>query len=133
MLSFALALAAMVQTDAINSARQAYSACLRGYVTTSMEGAMTPEAFEANIASQCTDRATAFREALIQRDVRAGGARARAEEDAQMMMEDMRVNFIDLYRGEMEAAAPAPQPAEEPQVVAPETPEESPAAPATPE
>lgn len=133
MLSFALALAAMVQTDAINSARQAYSACLRDYVTTSMEGGMTPDAFEASIAGQCADRSAAFREALIQRDVRAGGARARAEEDAQMMMEDMRVNFIDLYRGEMEAAAPAPQPEQTPPPEAAETPEEAPAAPATPQ
>ena len=129
MLSFALALAAMVQTDAINSARQAYSACLREYVTTSMEGGITPDAFEASIADQCADRAAAFREALIERDVRAGGSRARAEEDAQMMMEDMRVNFVDLYRGEMEAAAPPPQQEAPPQPAAPATPEEAPATP----
>ncbi len=125
MLSFALALAAMVQTDAINSARQAYSTCLRQHVSSSLERNVTPEAFEQGIAGQCTDRATAFRDALVQRDVRAGGGRARAEEDAQVTMEDMRLNYIEMYRDEVAAAAPRPQPSSEPQTEAPaaETPQ----------
>lgn len=125
MLSILLALAAMGQTEAINTARQGYSACLRQYLTASMEAGMTPDAFEAGIETQCVDRAAAFRQALIERDVRSGGGRARAEEDAQMTMEDMRANFVERYNDETEAAAPAPQPAEEPQTEEPqaETPE----------
>lgn len=122
MLSILLALAA-AQADVTVTTRQAYSTCLRDFMRASVARRMTPDAFEAEIANQCTDRAAAFRDALVQRDQRAGGNRARAEEDAQTTMEDMRVNVVERFRDEMDAVAPAaqPEPAEEPQ--APATPE----------
>ncbi len=120
MLSFVLAFAAMVQTEAINTARQAYSSCLRQYLNTSMERNVTPDAFEQGIAGQCTDRGEAFRTALIDRDVLAGGGRATAEQDAQSTMEDLRLNFIEMYRDEMAAAAPPPQAPSETETEAPE-------------
>ncbi|MBX3562460.1 MAG: hypothetical protein KF780_11690 [Sphingomonas sp.] len=128
MLSILLALAAMGQTEAINTARQGYSSCLRQYLNESMEQNVAPDAFERGIGAQCTSQATSFREALIQRDVRAGGGRARAEEDARITMEDLRANFIEMYRDEMGAAAPQAQASsepqtEEPQADAPETPQ----------
>ena len=98
MLSFVLALAVAAQSDATASTRQAYSACLREHLDASLEGNVAPDRFEATIAGQCTGQATAFRDALIQRDVRAGGNRARAEEDAGVIMEDMRVNYVERYR-----------------------------------
>ena len=130
MLSFVLALAVAAQSDATTSTRQAYSACLREHLDTSLEGNVAPDRFEATIAGQCTGQATAFRDALIQRDVRGGGNRARAEEDAGVIMEDMRVNYVERYRDEVDAATPPPPPepepeppAEEPQPETPETPE----------
>lgn len=122
MLSLLLALAAAVQTDAINSARQAYSTCLRDYMRASLEGDMAPDTFEAALATQCTDRAGSFRTALIDRDVRSGGNRARAEEDANMTMDDMRANTVERFRDEYSVAHPEPA----------ETPEPAPAEPAAP-
>jgi hypothetical protein len=128
MLSTLLAFAIAAQADATVTTRQAYSACLREFLTRSMERRMAPAAFEAAIAGQCADRATAFREALVQRDQRAGGGRQRAEQDARTTMEDMRANFVERYRDEMDASAPprpepAAEPEPEPEAEAPETPD----------
>lgn len=120
MLSLLLALAAAAQSDAINGARQAYGTCLRDYARTSMEANMTPDAFEAAIGNQCQDRASAFTAALVERDRRAGGGRAAAEEDARMTMEDMRANAVERFRDEYGAthpsssSSPEPTPAPEP-------------------
>lgn len=108
MLSLLLALAVVTQTEAINTARQAYGACLRDYSRTSMDANMTPEAFETALGNQCQDRANAFTAALVERDRRAGGGRAAAEEDARMTMEDMRANVVERFRDEYGAAHPSP-------------------------
>lgn len=129
MLSLLLALAAAAQTDAINTARSAYSTCLRDYMRASLERDTAPDAFETALATQCTDRAGAFRAALIERDVRSGGARARAEEDANMTMEDMRANTVERFRDEYSmahpepAATPQPAPAEPAAPTTPQTPQ----------
>lgn len=124
-----LALAFALQNDAINASRQAYSTCLRDYMRAQLAADAQPAAFEAALPNQCGDRATAFRTALVDRDARAGGNRARAEEDAQMTMDDMRANTVERYRDEYSAAHPepaapqaAPAPAEAPQA-APSTPQ----------
>lgn len=108
MLSLLLALAATAQTDAINGARQAYRTCLHDYAQTSMAANMTPDAFETALGNQCQDRASAFTAALVERDRRAGGGRAAAEEDARMTMEDMRANVVERFRDEYGAAHPSP-------------------------
>jgi hypothetical protein len=92
-----LAAVTAVQADPVNNARQAYNACLRAYMRAQLEQHVDPAAFEAAISSQCNDRGAAFTAALIQRDSRAGGGRARAEEDARMTMEDMRATTVEYY------------------------------------
>jgi hypothetical protein len=94
----ALSLAAAMQSDAANQARRDYSTCLRTFMRTSLEQRMEPAAFETAMASQCTAQATAYRTAMIQRDQRSGGSRARAEEDAQVMIDDTRANVLEYYR-----------------------------------
>ncbi len=99
MLSSLLALAAAavsMQADPVNSARQAYSDCLRSYMRAQLEQRAEPAAFEAAIANQCADRATAFTSVLVQRDARSGN-RARAEEDARMTMEEIRATTVEYY------------------------------------
>lgn len=91
------AAATAMQADAINSARRAYNDCLRSYMRAQLEQRTEPSAFESALAQQCTDRGAAFTAALIQRDSRTGGSRARAEEDARMTMEDMRATTVEYY------------------------------------
>jgi hypothetical protein len=130
MLSFVLALAFAMQNDAINASRQAYSTCLRDYMRAQLAADAQPAAFEAALPNQCTDRATAFRQALVNRDVSAGGARARAraEEDAQMALEDIRATALERFRDEHSAAHPEPA---APQAAATPAPAEAP--PSTPQ
>src|SRR5687767_7817408 len=100
MISSWMALAATIaamQADPVNNARRAYSDCLRAYMRAQLDQRAEPAAFEAALGSQCNDRGATFTAALIQRDSRAGGGRARAEEDARMTMEDMRATTIEYY------------------------------------
>jgi len=100
MLSSVLALtlgAAAIQGDP-NATRTAYSTCLRAYMRTSLEQRMEPAAFETGMNSQCTSEAGAYRAALVARDARTGGSRARAEEDAQMTIDDAKANTLEYYR-----------------------------------
>ena len=92
-----VAAAAAMQADPVNNARRAYSDCLRSYMRAQLEQRVEPSAFESALSGQCTDRGAAFTAALIQRDSRAGGGRARAEEDARMTMEDMRATTAEYY------------------------------------
>lgn len=100
MISGLLALAASaaaLQADPFNDARRAYSDCLRDHMRAQLEQGVDPAAFEASLGDQCTDRAAAYTAALVQRDTRTGGNRARAEEDARMTMEDMRATTVEYY------------------------------------
>ena len=97
LLSAALAVTAM-QSEAANQARVAYSNCLRTFMRTSLEARMEPAAFETAMGTQCMTQATAYRSAMVARDQRAGGSRARAEEDAQIMIDDTKANVLEYYR-----------------------------------
>jgi hypothetical protein len=91
------AAAAAMQADPVNNARRAYNDCLRSYMRAQLEQRVEPSAFETALSGQCADRAAAFTAALVQRDARTGGSRARAEEDARMTMEDMRATTSEYY------------------------------------
>ena len=97
LLATALATTAM-QSEAANQARRAYSDCLRTFMRASLQQRMEPAAFETAMGTQCTTQATAYRAAMVQRDQRAGGSRARAEEDAQIMIDDTKANVLEYYR-----------------------------------
>jgi hypothetical protein len=91
------AAAAAMQADPVNDARRAYSDCLRVYMRAQLEARTDPAQFETALGSQCTSQSAAFIAALVRRDTRSGGSRARAEEDARMTMEDMRVTTVEYY------------------------------------
>lgn len=90
------AAAASMQADPVNGARRAYTECLQSYMRAQLEQRTEPAAFEAAVASQCSDRAAAFTAAVVQRDSRADG-RARAEENARSQMEEIRATKIEYY------------------------------------
>lgn len=97
MLAMTLA-ATAAQADPVNDARRAYSECMRNFMRTSLQQRMEPTAFETALEGQCTDRAVSYREAMIRRDQRTGGGRARAEEDANTTIQYTKENTLEYYR-----------------------------------
>jgi hypothetical protein len=97
LLAMTMALAAM-QAEAANQARRDYSTCLRAFMRTSLQQRVEPDAFETAMGTQCATQANAYRAAMVARDQRTGGGRARAEEDAQIMIDDAKANVMEYYR-----------------------------------
>ena len=96
---FAIALAAtsMQATDATRAAREAFNACLRSYVQTSVEAHLAMEAFTAAYPQQCTQQEAAFREAILRRENAARATRASAEQTATEEIADTRTNFKERF------------------------------------
>jgi len=128
------ALAMQGASDTTRVSREAYTACLRTFVTRSLESRMTLDAFNAAFPTQCQPQQTAFREAVIRRETASRVARAAAEESAGLEIEDAQVNFRERFEMmQPESAAPAatatPAPAATPAPTpapAPETPAAAP-------
>ena len=103
-IAMALAAAPAQASDTTRSAREAFTACLRAYVESSIQAGKSAEAFQAEYPQQCTTQEAAFREAVIRRDTAMRATRANAEESANLEVEDARVNFSERF--EMSMAAP---------------------------
>ena len=101
MISSVLALAAAASaaqaSDTTRTAREAFTACLRTYVTRSIEARTSAEAFETEYPQQCTAQEAAFREAVVRRDTAMRATRATAEDSARLEIEDARANFSDRF------------------------------------
>jgi hypothetical protein len=101
MISSVLALLAAASaaqaTDQTRASREAFTACLRGYVQRSVEARMTLQAFQAEYPQQCAAQETAFREAIMRREVALRATRATAEQSANLEIEDARVNFSERF------------------------------------
>ena len=109
MISSVLALIAAASaaqaSDTTRTAREAFTTCLRTYVNHSIEARTEAAAFETEYPQQCTAQETAFREAIIRRDVAMRSTRNSAEESARLEIEDARANFSERF-----AAAMTPRP-----------------------
>ena len=111
--------------DTTRASREAYTACLRTYVETSLTERMALEAFLAAYPQQCAAQESAYRAAVIAREVASRVSRADAEESATMEIDDRRLNFRERFEmslPEPAPAAPAPAPAPAPTPAAPTTP-----------
>lgn len=97
MLSSLLALAMMMQSDTTRASREAFTNCLGQFVTASMQARKTAEQFQTEFAAACATEQTAFREAIIRRDMGMRATRASAEEAANLEVEDARANFADRF------------------------------------
>lgn len=124
MLALALAVMGGQATDTTRSSREAFTACLRGYVDRSLDAGTTAEAFRTEYPQQCATQEATFRQAVIQRERQARMSQADAEESAGLEIEDARTNFSERFEMAMPAQPPAP-PAAPP---APQTAETQPAA-----
>lgn len=101
MLSSILAIsaaAAVAQADPTVRPRQTYMNCLTALVRRSRGDNMAPETFDTTLTTSCTNERTAYRQAIVQRETNYGASRDRAEQDADLELEDAKLNFQDLYR-----------------------------------
>ena len=97
MLSSLLAMAMAMQSDTTRASREAFTRCLRQFVESSMQARKTQQQFDTEYAQACTTEQTAFREALIRRDMGMRATRASAEETANLEIEDARANLAGLF------------------------------------
>jgi 1-aminocyclopropane-1-carboxylate deaminase/D-cysteine desulfhydrase-like pyridoxal-dependent ACC family enzyme len=102
----AVAMAAYMQpADTTRASREAFTACLRTYVERSSNARMSASDFAAAYPQQCTAEQTAYRDAVIRREIASRSSRSDAEESAGLEIEDQRTNFSERF--DMYVAAPA--------------------------
>lgn len=78
--------------------RQQFSSCLRAFMNAKLEERMEAAAFETALAAACRDQEAAYKTAYIGAAIRAGDSRSVAERDANLEAEDLRTNFLSIYR-----------------------------------
>ena len=100
-IAMALAAAPAQASDTTRSAREAFTACLRAFVESSIEANKSADAFQSEYPQQCTSQEAAFREAVIRRDTANRSTRANAEESANLEVEDARINFSERFEMSM--------------------------------
>lgn len=100
MISYVLAVSMMASAQMPAAPqRQQLASCLRAFVNAKLQERMTPADFETAAAGACRDQETTFRTAYIAAATRAGDRPAAAERDAGLEVEDLRANFLELFRG----------------------------------
>jgi hypothetical protein len=97
MLSSLLALAMAMQSDTTRTSREAFTRCLAQFVDASVTARKTADQFRAEYAQACTAEQTAFRDAIIRREVGLRSTRASAEETATLEVRDARDNFSERF------------------------------------
>lgn len=124
----AVAMAASMQpTDTTRASREAFTACLRTYVTAANQNRTSAADFAAAYPQQCTAQQAAFRQAIIARERASRVSQANAEESADTEVEDARANLAEWYEPPQQTAA-APAPAAAPAATPAATPAPAPAA-----
>ena len=89
---------AMQVSDTTRPTREAFTHCLRVFVDNSTRDHKTLEQFNASYPQACATEQTAFRQAIIQRELGSHQSRTSAEESANSEVEDARANFNDLFQ-----------------------------------
>jgi hypothetical protein len=111
-LSLLLAASAAQASDTTRATREAYTGCLRGFVTRSAESGMSAADFTAAFPQQCTAQEGAFRSSVIARENALRATRSNAEQAARDEIDEARTNFRERF--EMSLPEPAPAPAAAP-------------------
>jgi hypothetical protein len=96
-LAVLLSVAAFQASDTTRSAREAFTACLRQFVESSIQSNKAQAAFDSEYPTQCAAQQTAYREAIIRRDTASRMSQAAARESADLAIEDARVNFSERF------------------------------------
>jgi len=119
--AFALPLAALAlqPADTTRATREAYTACLRGFIDRSLDSRMTLDTFNTEFPQQCPQQKAAFRAAVIARESASRDTRATAEESADSEIEEAEYNFRDRFEGAQPPTPPAAAPTPTPDPAAP--------------
>ena len=103
MMASMLALAFAAQaTDTTRSAREAFNACLRTYVNTSVEAHRSTADFQSAYAQQCAAQEAALREAIVRRETALRATRANADQSARDEIDEARNNFRERFEMAMQ-------------------------------
>jgi hypothetical protein len=94
----AVAMAAWMQpADTTRASREAFTACLRTYVTAAQQRRTNAADFAAAYPQQCTSQQAAYRAAIIARERASRMSQADAEESANMEVDDARTNLAGFF------------------------------------
>src|SRR4249919_2404245 len=93
----AIFLAAMLQSAAINSQRDAYLACLKTNFEAAGKQKMPPASFEAFLRQNCATVETSFEASLVAFDVKNKVSRKQATSDAKAQVDDFVTSSVERY------------------------------------
>lgn len=96
--SILLAAMAPASTANVDTARAAFTKCLRTDMKKSLEAKMGEAEYEMALKSNCSEERDAFRAAVIAFGRAAGDSEKNASEDADMQIEDYHANFTDKFK-----------------------------------
>ena len=95
---FALIIAVLVQSAAINNQRDKFISCLDSAVATAKTQKMAVEAVEPHLRQTCAAAETSFKGALIAFDLKNKVARKQAAADAQLQADDFVSSSVEQYK-----------------------------------
>jgi|GEM_PF-3170770 len=78
--------------------RSQFANCLRSFLNEKLEARMAVPEFETAVAAACREQETAYRAAYVAAATRSGDPRSRAESDSNIEVQDLRTNFLELFR-----------------------------------
>ncbi len=110
----AVFVAALLQSAAINSQRDAFLACLKSGMQTANSQKMPAASFEAFLRQNCAAVETSFQASLIAFDVKNKVPRKQAAADAKLQVDDFVASSVERYEI-MTTPKPAPQPQSRPE------------------
>ena len=93
----AIFLAALMQSAAINSQRDAYLACLKSNFETARTQKMPAASFEAFVRQNCAAIETTFEASLIAFDLKNKVPRKQAASDAKVQVDDFVTSSVVRY------------------------------------
>lgn len=100
----AILVAALVQSAAINSQRDAYMTCLESAEGAARTQRMAPEMLEAQLRRACPSAEAKFTASLIAFDLKNKVARKQAAADAKLQVDDFISGTVEHYKKVLAAA-----------------------------
>lgn len=91
--------AAMAATPSqtVDTARAAYTKCLRSFMLTSLKAKMPTAQFGVAVKDSCTTEQSAFHTAVVAFNRSSGDSAADAKENADMQVEDYIIDFTEKF------------------------------------
>ncbi|MCY7339764.1 MAG: hypothetical protein LH465_07435 [Sphingomonas bacterium] len=90
----------------LDAPRKTYSACIKGFETSSLKAKLDAAAYSTAVKGACQPEAAALAKALVNYDVAMGGKRAAANANAQSDVADYVLTSEERYRDSVSASKP---------------------------